>query len=194
MGGAQALSSSTGAQAAVGSTQGVAAFAAGVAVDGLTPTLRRLGLAHLVGQDRYDVLNGLLEALGGDGSTLEDRAVLAALCEAFEELFPDDAENYDELEATTLDDDGVAALIERFVARWVYDRMLPTLAKKFADLTDPAVVRRRDDELRERIGLLAKLELQGRSPLEVDWTAEEGREILNGLVESIYEDMADLGE
>ena len=194
MGGADALSSSAGAQAAVGSTQGIAGFATGLATGGLTPTLQRLGLGHLVGQDRYEVLDGLLEALGGDGSSLEDRAVLAALCEAFEELFPDDAETYEELEATTLDEEGVAELTERFVARWVYDRMLPTLAQKFADIADPAVVRKRDDELRERIGLLAKLELQGRSPLDIDWNGDEGRDILGGLVEAIYEDMGDLGE
>lgn len=194
MGGASALSSSAGARAAVGRTQGVAGFASGLATDGLTPTLQRLGLGHLVGRDRYEVLDGLLEALGGDGSTLEDRAVLAALCEAFEELFPDDAETYDELEATMLDEEGVATLIERFVARWVYDRMLPTLAVKFADISDPDVVRRRDDELRERISLLAKLELQGRSPLTIDWTGDEGRSILGGLVDAIYDDMTDLGE
>lgn len=192
MGGSAALSTSVGARAAVRSTQGVAGFATGLATEGLSRTLERLGLDQLIGQDRYEVLNGLLEALAGDGSTLEDRAVLAALCEAFEELFPDDAETYNELEATTLDEAGVAGLIERFVARWVYDRMLPTIAKKFADITDPAVVRRRDDELRERISLLAKLELQGRSPLEINWPGDEGRDILGKLVEAIYEDMEDL--
>lgn len=145
-----------------------------------------------VGQDRYEVLEGLLDALGGDGATLEDRAVLAALCEAFEELFPDDAEDYDQLEATTLDADGVAELIERFVARWVYDRMLPTLAEKFAHITDPEVVRRRDDELRERIVLLAKLELEDRSAIDIDWAGDEGRAILTRLVEAIYEDMEEL--
>lgn len=191
MGGASALAAS-GSQIAVGATQGVAGFGAGLAADGLTPALERLGLGHLVGQDRYEVLNGLLEALAGDGATLEDRAVLAALCEAFEELFPDDAESYEELEVVTLDAAGVVELIERFVGRWVYDRMLPTLAEKFAHITDPDVVRRRDNELRERIALLARLELEDRDPLTVDWTGPEGRDILAGLVEAIYEDMEDL--
>ena len=191
MGGAGALAAS-GAQASVGPTQGVAGFGAGLATEGLTPTLERLGLEHLVGQGRYEVLDGLLEALAGDGATLEDRAVLAALCEAFEELFPDEAETYEELEATSLDAAGVVELIERFVGRWVYDRMLPTLAEKFAHITDPEVVRRRDVELRERIVLLAQLELEDRDPLTIDWTGDEGRQILTGLVQAIYEDMADL--
>lgn len=193
MGGAGALTGAS-AQAAVGSTQGVAAFGSGLAADGLTRTLERLGLGHLVGQDRYEVFDGLLEALAGDGATLEDRAVLAALCEAFEELFPDDAESYGELQAVTLDADGVIELIERFVARWVYDRMLPTLAEKFAHIADAAVVRRRNDELRERIRLLAKLELEDRNVLTIDWNGDEGRDMLGRLVEDIYEDMEDLGD
>jgi hypothetical protein len=193
MGGAAALVAS-GLQTAVGSTQRVAGFGAGLAVDGLTPTLEQIGLGHLVGQDRYEVLNGLLEALAGDGSTLEERAVLAALCEAFEELFPDDAETYEDLEAVTLNADGVAELIERFVARWVYDRMLPTLAEKFAHIDDPELVRRCNDELRERIRLLTKLKLEGREATSIDWNGDEGRAILSGLVADIYEDMEDLGE
>jgi len=193
MGGAGALASS-GSQAALGSTQRLAAFGAGLASEGFTPTLERLGLGHLVGQDRYEVLNGLLEALAGDGATLEDRAVLAALCEAFEELFPDDAETYDELETVMLDAEGVVEFIERFVARWVYDRMLPTLAEKFAHIQEPEVARRRNDELRERIRLLAKLALEERNVLSIDWNGEEGAEILSALVRDIYEDMEDLGE
>ena len=45
----------------------------------------------------------------------------------------------------TLDGDGVVALIEQFVARWVYDRMLPTLAEKFAHIDDPEVARERNE-------------------------------------------------
>lgn len=193
MGGVGALAG-VAARPAVESTQRVAGFGSGLASEGLTPTLERLGLGHLVGQDRYEVLNGLLEALGGDGATLEERAILAALCEAFEELFPDDAESYEELEAVTLDADGVVELIERFIARWVYDRMLPTLAEKFSHIDDPEVVRERNDELRERIRLLAKLELEDRGVLSIDWSGEEGREILDHLVRDIYEDMQDLGD
>jgi hypothetical protein len=193
MGGIGALAGAA-ARPAVESTQRVADFGAALASEGLTPTLERLGLGHLVGQDRYEVLDGLLESLGGDGATLEERAILAALCEAFEELFPEEAESYEELEAVTLDADGVVELIERFVARWVYDRMLPTLAEKFAHIDDPEVVRERNDELRERIRWLAKLELEDRDVLGINWSGDDGREILDRLVHDIYEDMQDLGE
>src|SRR4051794_18389937 len=62
LGGAQKASVS-GRAAGVGAGQGIGAFGAGLASDGFTPTLDRFGLGHLVGKDRYDVLDGLVEAL-----------------------------------------------------------------------------------------------------------------------------------
>lgn len=191
LGGAVAAAAS-GIGAFIGPAQGLADLGVRLSEQGLTPTLEYLGLTDLVGADRYDVLEGLLGALAGDGSTLEEQAVLSALCEAFEELFPEDAESYEQLEQTKLDADRVMALIERFVVRWVYDRMLPTLAERFAHIEDPEVVRRRDNELRERLTLLVTLQLEDRDPLTVDWSGEEGNAILTDLVSRLYEDMEDL--
>lgn len=191
LGGALAAAAS-GAGTVVAPAQGLAGLGVGLAQDGLTSTLQALGLSHLVGADRYEVLDGLLEALAGEGSTLEEQAVLSALCEAFEELFPDDAETYEDLEDVELDADGVIELVERFVVRWVYDRMLPTLAERLSHIEDPETVRRRDSELRERISLLAALRLEDRDPLSVDWRGAEGERILTELVTRVYEDMEDL--
>lgn len=191
LGGALAAAAS-GMGAFIGPAQGLADVGVRLAEEGLTPTLEHLGLSHLVGAERYDVLDGLLDALAGDGSTLEEQAVLSALCEAFEELFPDDAETYEQLEQVQLDTEGLVALIERFVVRWVYDRMLPTLAERLSHVEDPETVRRRDSELRERLALLAALRLEDRDALTIDWAGEEGAAILTSLVTDLYEDMADL--
>lgn len=181
-----------GTTAAVRSTQGLAGFGVGIAEGGLSGALREMGLERLIGCDRFEVIDGLLEALGGEGATLEDQAVLAALCEAFEELWPEDADTYEDLEEVSLDAEDVARLIERFVARWVYDRMLPTLAEKFTHIEDPEVVRSRDQLLRDRLNLLVSLELQDSNPLGIDWRGDEGETILTTLVNQVYEDMEDL--
>jgi hypothetical protein len=191
VGGAAAAAAGGGASG-VAAAPGVGAFGSGLASKGLTPTLEKLGLDHLVGASRFDVLDGLLEALGGDGGTLEDQAVNQALCEAFAHLYPDDAETYEDLEAVTLDEEGVAGFLEFFVAEWAYARLLPTLAEKFTHIEDPAVAEARDNELRERIQLLVTLGLGDRSPLSVDWRGNEGREVLDRVVEQLYEDMEDL--
>jgi hypothetical protein len=191
LGGAGAAAAS-GRATGVSSGQGVAAFGSGLATDGLTSTLESLGLSHLVGASRFDVLDGLLDALGGDGSTLEDQAVNQALCEAFAHLYPEEAETYEELEAVILDEGGVIEFVEFFVAEWAYARLLPTLAEKFTHIEDPAVAEARDAELRERLQLLVKLELGERSALSIEWRGEEGRAVLDRVVDQLYEDMEEL--
>jgi hypothetical protein len=191
LGGAAAAASS-GRAAGVTSGQGIAAFGAGLARDGLTPTLEQLGLGHLVGRDRYEVLDGLVEALAGDGGSREDQAVERAIIEAFRELYPDDAQTYEELEAVTLDPDAVQRLIERFVAAWAYARLLPTLAEKFSHIEDRAIAQQRYDELRERLNKLVKLEIGDRNAVDIAWRDAEGEAILTLVVDQLYEDMADL--
>ena len=192
LGGASAAAGGGGARRAAAATQGVGGFGAGLATQGLTPTLADLGLGHLIGGDRFEVLDGLLDALGGDGASLEDQAVLAALCDAFENLYPEDAETYEDLESVTLDRDGVVGFIEEFVAAWAYHQMLPTLAEKFTHIEDSAEAARRDSLLRERLGLLVKLELEDRDPLVVDWRGDEGRDIAERVIADLYEHMEDL--
>lgn len=190
LGGAGAAAS--GGRAGVSAAQGLGALGAGVATEGLTPTLERLGLGHLVGGTRWDVLDGLLDALAGDGGSLEDQAVQQALCDAFAEIFPEEADSYEELEASTLDADDVAALIERFVANMAYHRLLPTLAEKFSHIEDGAVAQRRYDEVCERMQLLAKLEIGDRDPLAIAWREQEGEIVITQVMDQLYEDMEDL--
>jgi tetratricopeptide (TPR) repeat protein len=191
LGGATAAAAA-GRATGVGSGQAVAGFGAGVARDGLTPTLQRLGLGHLVGADRYDVLDGLVEALGGDGGTLEDQAVERAIIEAFRELYPDDAQTYEELEAVKLDQAALVRFIEHFVAAWAYARLLPTLAEKFSHIEDRETAQQRYDELRECMTKLVRLEIGDRDALDVAWRDAEGEAILTHVVDHLYEDMGDL--
>lgn len=185
-GGAGALSGGSGAAAAAGAGQGVGGLAAGIAADGLTPTLERLGLGNLVGKDRWALLDGLMEALGGDGGTLEDKSVLSAVIGALDALFPEDADSYEELEAVTLDGDGVRRLVEVFVAEWAYYEMAPTLAERLTHIEDPAEAQRRDEELRQMIADVVRIEVGGRDLLEVDWAGQEGRELVETVIADMY--------
>jgi|ERR1700733_3272310 len=191
LGGAAAAAAS-GRAAGVSAGQAVADFGSGIATAGLTETLERLGLGHLVGQDRYDVLDGLVEALVGDGGTLEDQAVQSAVIEAFTDLYPEEAQEYEDLAAVELDRAALVRFIERFVAEWAYARMLPTLAEKFSHIEDPDEARVRYKELRERLEALVKLEIGSRDPLSVAWRDPEGEAIVTKVIDQLYEDMEDL--
>lgn len=191
LGGARGAAAS-GRATGVGAAQGIAAFGAGIASDGLTPTLERLGLGHLVGQDRWEVLDGLVEALAGDGGSLEDQAVETAIIDAFADLYPEDAQTYEQLEEVGLDHDGVVRFIERFVAAWAYARLRPTVAQKFSQLDHPQTAQDRYKELRERMTALVRLEIGDRDALSISWRDQEGEAVLTKVVDQLYEDMVDL--
>jgi len=63
---AAAASARTGTTAA----QRLGGLLAGVATEGLTPTLERFGLADQVGRDRFEVLDALITYIAGSGSDL----------------------------------------------------------------------------------------------------------------------------
>lgn len=191
IGGAAAASGGARAGGGVSAGQGVAAFGSGLASGDLSAALESLGLGHLVGTSRFDVLDGLLKELGGEGGTLEDQAVIAALCEAFAYLYPDNAETFEEMQAVTLDESGVVEFIEYFVAEWAYSRLMPTLAEKFTHIA-PAEALERDRELRERVQLLVVLKVGERSALSIDWRGDDGRAVLEQVVKQLYEDMEEL--
>jgi len=191
LGGAAAAAAS-GRAAGVSAGQAVADFGSGIATAGLTETLERLGLGHLVGKDRYDVLDGLVEALVGDGGTLEDQAVQSAVIEAFADLYPEGAQDYEDLAAVEFERDDLFRFIERFVAEWAYARLLPTLAEKFSHIEDPDEARARYKELRERLEALVKLEIGDRDPLSIAWRDSDGEAIVTKVIDQLYEDMEDL--
>jgi hypothetical protein len=175
-------------RAAAGSTQRMAGFASALATGGLGPALDALGLGHLVGSSRWEVLQGLLEVIVGAGADLDEQAARAAACDVFDELFPD-AESWEELAEVSLDADGVVDLIERFVAACVFNRMLPAIDERLNRLGDPTLARRRETELRDYLRLLVQLRLEDRDPLTVDWQGDEGRVLITGLLEVVYEEL-----
>lgn len=185
-GGATALSRSSAAAAATGAGQGIGGLARSIATDGLTPTLERLGLGDLVNKDRWELLDGLIEALGGDGGTLEDKSVLSAVIAALDALFPEDAETYDDLAAVALDTDGVRHLVEVFVAEWAYYEMAPTLAEKLTHIEDRIAAQNRDEELRQMISDVVRIEGGDRDPLEIDWAGQEGHTLVETVIADMY--------
>lgn len=186
-----------GTAAASAATTGVAAgqrladFGTGLTQDGLTPTLQRLGLGHLVGADRIDVLDGLLDALAGDGDSRDDSAVRRALIETFKQLFDEEAQTYEALESAELNQDDLVLIIERFVALWGYERMADTIAEKFAHIENPDEAARRYEQLLARFEALVKLEIGDRDVLSIEWRADEGEAILGAVIDKMYEDLED---
>lgn len=188
LGGAVAAAANATEGAGVRSAQQVGALGAGLAGPGLTPTLESLGLQRLVGSDRFEVIEGLLDQIAGDGEALEEQAARTAACDVLDELFGD-ADTYEQLEATVLDTDGVLTILQTFLAAYVYALLAPALDERLNRLGDPNLVRRREREMQEYTKAVVQLEINDVDPLTVDWNSGDGRKILDGAVRAVFEQL-----
>lgn len=180
-----------GAGAAAGSAsagragmQRLGGLLAGMGGPGLAPTLESLGLAELVGRDRFDVLDGLVTLLAGDGDDLDSQAARDAACDVLDEVFAD-ADTWQDLAAATVTRDDMQALLEMFLARYIYNRM-PVIAERLGRLTDQQAARQADADMRQLITDLVALRLP-ENPFTVDWAGSQGRQIADDTIGAVYE-------
>jgi hypothetical protein len=183
MGGAggAAGSAASGARGA----QRLGGFLAGVAAGGLAEGLERLGLGHLIGQSRFDVLTGLIEEIAGTGGDLEAVAAQSAALDVLDELLPDGAD-YAELDQLTLDETGVKEALERFLAAYLYNRASAVIEERLNRL-DPQAAETRDEEIRSYVESLVELRMAEVDPMTIDWGGSGGREASEGLLRDLYD-------
>jgi hypothetical protein len=175
---------------------GAANFAgllAGIARDGLDAALREVGLGELVGRGRFDVVRALVDLIAGAGSDLEGQAARSAALDVIDELFGD-AEDYDELAALDLDADGVIRALEAFIAYFIYNRLLPQIDERLTRYADPARAEQLDRDLRQLIRAHVRIRLRDADPMSVDWSGDEGRNIIESALRSVYGVLEDLEE
>lgn len=146
--------------------------------------LASIGLDHLVGQDRFTVLDELVTYIAGAGNDLDSGAARDAACDVLDEVFGD-ADSWEELNQITVSREELGSILERFLALYVYNRV-PVVAERLSRLTDPVAMRRADQEMRQIIADLVVIELPD-DPLAIDWGGQQGRDIAERSVSSAYE-------
>ncbi len=73
-----------------------------------------------------------------------------------------------------------------FVAAYVYNRAAEVIDERLSRLQDQRAAERRDRELRDYIGAVVALRLEGLDPLTVDWSGDEGRSIIERVLQDVY--------
>ena len=178
-----AVGAAASARAGRTGLQRLGGLLAGIAEPGLGPTLAAFGLADLVGRGRFDVLDGLITLIAGDGDDLDSQAARDAACDVLYELF-EDADTWDELAAAMVSPDELRRLLEAFLTRYVYNRV-PVIAERLGRLADPAAMRRADAEMLQIIEGLVAIRLPP-DPFAVDWSGPEGAEIAADAIQGVY--------
>lgn len=180
-GAAGAAASARAGRSGVGKLGGLLA---GLATGTAGQALSSIGLGHLVGQDRFTVLDELITYIADNGDDLDSGAARDAACDVLDEVFGD-ADSWEDLDQVSVDREQLGAVLERFLALYVYNRV-PVVAERLSRLTDPTTMRQADQEMRQIIADLVAIELP-EDPLGVDWVGAEGRTIADRAIASVYE-------
>ena len=184
MGGAGAAAAAATAGSRTGQSLG-ALLSASTGPNGLAGGLEAVGLGRLIGEDRFTVLSELVSEFAGSGSDLEAQAARNALLDVLDEILPDDATT--PLDAVQLDETAVTDALCRYIAALIYNRAIPVIDERLTRLENPTVAQQRDQELRQYIDALVRLRLEGTAPLNVDWGGIAGRELIDGMLRAIYD-------
>lgn len=180
-----------GARAGRSGAQRLGSLLSGIASDGLAAILSGQGLDHLVGGDRFAVLDALAGLIAGDGSDIDAQAARDATFDVLADLFPD-ADSWADLDAVWVDADQLVRLLEMFLARYIYNR-IPVIAERLARIADPAKAQRAEEDLQRMVESFVALRLPG-DPLHVDWDGAEGRKIIEDTLQTVYEALEVLEE
>lgn len=183
-GAAAAAIAGTRTAAAVGGL--LSSLSGGGGGGGVTPTLRELGLDEVVGRSPIEVVSALADALAGDGSTLEEVAAREAAVFLLEDLFAG-AATYEDLEAITLDADGVRSRFAKFVARYAYHRMLPLLDERLVQRGDVASVAAIERQVWEYTLACAEQDLADVDIAGLDWHGDQAEAIAQDLLRGVLE-------
>lgn len=159
------------------------ALLTGLAAGTTAATLREAGLAHLIGADRFTVLDELITYLAGTGSDLDSVAARDAACDVLDEVF-DDAETWADLENITVDRDDLHRILERFLTLYIYNRV-PVVAERLAKTGDPAALRAADREMRTLISDFVVISMPD-DPMSVDWHGPAGQAIVDRATDAAY--------
>jgi hypothetical protein len=157
---------------------------------GIAGGLEAVGLADLVGADRFTILSELLDRFAGPGSDLGAQAARDALLDVLDEVLPEDDVALDDVR---LDEASVIDLLQRYLSALVYNRAIPVIDERLTRLQNQQLAQRRDRELREFISALVRLRTEGTKPLSIDWSGPQGRAFIERMLRAVYDQLEEWG-
>jgi hypothetical protein len=181
----------TSARAGTQGIQRLGALLAGIGSGGLAEALNAIGLGDLVGRDRFTVLDDLIGFIAGDGNDLDAQAARDAACDVLDEVFGD-ADQWEELDDVHITEADLVTVLDHFLALYVYNRV-PVVAERLSRMSDPAAMRRADQQMRQLIADLVAIHLP-ENPFGVDWAGGQGREIAEEAIISAYQAISALDD
>jgi hypothetical protein len=173
---------------------GLGGFGGLVQTEGLDAALRQFNLGELVGKPAVEVVARVAEELGKhvdgtDGEVLRN-ALQAAILEA---AGLEDELDYQDLETglqTFLNENGIAGLVERFLAHYVFDAVWAAIEEHVTnsspgDAQLEAHMAAIDDICRRAVSSVIEEKRREKALDNVNWFGAEGRTVAEGTVKNI---------
>ena len=187
-GGRQGAAGGAGSAAPARAVAGrIANFIADVQQFGFTEATKRAGLGDLSGKPVSEVLNALLDRLGGESSSIDDADARQSLSDLQEELLSE-AQTVEEIEAILSSGDlNVEGLLERFFGHYIFEQF----SRVFYERLVQRVGAQQAVSFLGQIKQFIQSSLAGRA-LErdlsmVDWGGTEGANIVSEICSQTLE-------
>lgn len=182
----------TGGGAARSVGRNLGGFLSSVGARGLDETLRESGLEGLIGKSAEEVSAGLLDALAGPSSSLDEHAARLALAALNEELL-EDAETYEDVGrilSTAIDQQGINSILASFFGHYLYERFCRDFYETWVKKVGSSQAARSLESIKNCIETSLKTKLIGRDTTKMNW---KGREALN-LTQRVMQEVLEIFE
>lgn len=188
-GGARSMSGAAGGSVASGrAARGVATRLGGFIADvgrfGLESALRNAGWSDLAGRTVKDILNSLLDRLGGEASTVEDVDARMALSCLQDKYFAE-AETIEELEQLlNTQVDRLDGLLQDFFGFYLYEVFCRVFFERLVQRVGEAKAYSFLNEIKDFINSTLANNVAHRNLVELDWASAAGKAFVNETMET----------
>jgi hypothetical protein len=171
-------------QAARSVAQRLGNFVSDVGRIGFVNALRKAGWRDLVGRPVSEILNALLDRLGGDASTIEDVDARMALSDLQAEYFAD-AASIEELEQRLIAQvDKLEKVLQDFFGHYLYELFCRVFFERLVQLIGDIKAKSFLKEISDFIKSTLENRISDRNISQIDWTANEGATITTEIMET----------
>lgn len=160
-------------------------FLSGISSTGLSDTLTKVGLAHLIGKSASEVSYALLDSFAGPASTLDDEAARTALLELYNEIL-ENAVTYEEVDqafSRIIDANGIAKLLCNFFGKYLYRLFCQAFYETWQKKVGEANAKRKLGEIRNYIVSTLAAKFASKDVANEDWSGEAGQRLSEKIME-----------
>ncbi|WP_243374002.1 hypothetical protein [Geotalea sp. SG265] len=165
----------------------LASFISAVGTHGLSDSLGRFGWTDLIGKPVQEVLNALLDRLGGDSSTIEDVDARMALSKLQERYFAE-ADTPERLEEILIQQvDRLEPLLEEFFGFYLHELFCRVFFERLVQRVGEAKAHSFLEVIGDVINSTFTNRTAERDLTNIDWNGPDGTSMITDIMETTLE-------